>query len=71
MICAYDESAQAWVAAGQGVLRPIVVEGGSRTEAWQAFWQAVILQQAEEYAFCAAMERPIVEAQEGVGEDLG
>lgn len=72
MICEFDSEHRVYVAAGRGILRPIVVEGHTKAEALRAFEAAVSSQAAEEYHFEQSMSHLAdVAAGEPYGEDLG
>lgn len=72
MICAFDNEAGCWVAAGNGPLRPIVVESDCRAGAVKAYGEAVHNQMADEYAMEQQMAH-LADCTEGqpYGEDLG
>ncbi len=72
MICAYDSEAKAWVAAGNGRMRPIIAEGDCRQDAVKAYKANFEHQIGEEYAYCESMTHRS-EAAHGnaYGEDLG
>ncbi len=72
MICAYDSEAKAWVAAGNGRMRPIIAEGDCRQDAVKAYRAIFDHQLGEEYAYCESMTHHS-EAAKGnaYGEDLG
>ena len=55
MIAQFDHKAGAWVASGNGNLRPIVVEDTSRSGAVKAYEALFDVQLAEEYAYCESM----------------
>ena len=56
MIAAFDNDAQVWLAAGNGVMRSIVVEGHNREEAVKAYAAAYGAQELEEEAFAREYE---------------
>ncbi len=60
MICSYDLESHVWVAAGNGPMRPIVVEQGTRDDAIKAYGEAFLSQQNEEVRFARQYEQDAI-----------
>ena len=56
MICNYDMECRVWIAAGNGPLRPILVEAGTRQDAIHGYTEEHADQIAEEKRFAREYE---------------
>ena len=72
MIAAYDVECRVWVAAGNGPLRPIVAEAGTREDAVKAYAEQYAEQVGEEYVYAAVMSaRADMSNPDNEVQDLG